>query len=190
MTRSKLHFLARRYPIVPSMLTYSILYPTANGVQQVYFRETTRHSSIDWKEVSRFSIYGGLCHATLVYSWLKLVARLFPRDRFSHLSAKLLVDQVCFVPVALSSFYVGLSILEGKDKEGIYKEWRSKFPSTWAISFFVWPFLQTINFKVVPPQLQPIYVGVCSFFWTMGLAALKHNQDSPDFVDKFFRSFW
>ena len=44
------------------------------------------------------------------------------------------MDQTCFAPVALSSFYIGLSVMEGKDSDGVYKEWREKFPNTWAVS--------------------------------------------------------
>ena len=44
-----------------------------------------------------------------------------------------LVDQLCFAPVALTSFYVGLSALELKSVEEIKEEWKSKFPKTWAV---------------------------------------------------------
>ena len=50
---SKFLVLARRYPLVPSMMTYSVLYPGANLLQQYAFRENTRIKGIDWKEVSR-----------------------------------------------------------------------------------------------------------------------------------------
>jgi len=53
MAVSKLAVYARRFPIVPSMLTYSVLYPTANLVQQYCFRKSTAETGIDWKEVSR-----------------------------------------------------------------------------------------------------------------------------------------
>ena len=82
----------------------------------------------------RFWIYGGLFHAPLVYNWLRLAAKLFPKDTLTHLAAKVFMDQTCFAPVGLSMFYVGLSILEGKDSEGVYREWRVKFPNTWAVS--------------------------------------------------------
>ena len=149
---SKFAVLARRYPLVPSMMTYSVLYPSANLLQQYAFRESTKVTGVDWREVSRlvtvdtcclllmrvftfrYMIYGGLFHAPLVYNWLRLAARLFPKQTVSHLLAKVVLDQTCFAPVGLSMFYVGLSALEGKDREGIYKEWREKFPNTWAVS--------------------------------------------------------
>ena len=50
---SKFAVLARRYPLVPSMMTYSVLYPSANLLQQYAFRESTKVTGVDWKEVSR-----------------------------------------------------------------------------------------------------------------------------------------
>jgi len=181
---SKMMYFARKYSLVPSMLTYSVLYPSANVVQQKFFREP---GPIDWHEVGRFFIYGGLCHAPLVYNWLRLAARLFPKDTMGHLAAKVFMDQTCFAPVGLSCFYVGLSALEGKNSEGIYKEWREKFPNTWAISVFIWPFLQTVNFKFVPPRWRAIYVGTFSFFWTTGLSALKFSDSSPDLIKSLLK---
>ena len=85
--------------------------------------------------LARFCVYGGLFHAPLVFNWLRLAARLFPKDTNSHLLAKVFLDQTCFAPVGLSAFYIGLTAMEGKDLDGIYKEWREKFPNTWAVSF-------------------------------------------------------
>jgi len=169
--------MLRRYPVVPSMLTYSVLYPGANVVQQIYFRnrKTGEKYKIDWQEVSRFLIYGGLVHAPLVYNWLRLASRLFPKDNMKHLLAKVAMDQTCFAPVGLSSFYIGLSVLEGKNKDEVYQEWIEKFPNTWATSAFIWPFLQTVNFRFVPARWRTVYVGCFSFFWTTCLAAWKHS---------------
>ena len=82
---------------------------------------------------SRFCIYGGLFHAPLVFNWLRLAARLFPKDTTSHLLAKVFLDQTCFAPVGLSAFYIGLTAMEGKSVDAIYQEWREKFPNTWAV---------------------------------------------------------
>jgi len=176
---SKVMYVARRYSLLPSMLTYSVLYPSANIVQQKCFRDS---EELDWQEVGRFLVYGGLCHAPLVYNWLRLAARLFPKATLGHLAAKVAMDQTMFAPVGLTCFYVGLSTLEGKGREAVFAEWRDKFPNTWAISVFIWPILQTINFKFVPAPYRPIYVGVFSFFWTTGLSGLKYSEQTPEFI--------
>ena len=45
------------------------------------------------------------------------------------------MKQPIIAQVGLSCFYIGLSTLEGKDWNGIYREWRDKFPNTWAVSY-------------------------------------------------------
>ena len=45
-----------------------------------------------------------------------------------------LVDQVFFAPVALTSFYGGLSAMEGKSIQEIKEELKAKIPKTWAVS--------------------------------------------------------
>ena len=47
------------------------------------------------------------------------------------------MDQTCFAPVGLSSFYIGLSVLEGKDMNAVYEEWDAKFLNTWAVTIFI-----------------------------------------------------
>merc|ERR1712080_413516 len=170
---------------LPGILTFSVLFPSANVVQQVYFRHGGNWQAIhmvDWKEVSRFAVYGGLVHAPLVYNWINLATRLFPGDSVKSLIAKVAMDQSCFAPVGISSFYIGMSFLEGKDVNGAYQEWINKFPKTWGTGIFVWSFLQTINFGFVPPHLRTIFVGCGSFFWTIALAAWKHQENKQTTV--------
>ena len=80
-----------------------------------------------------------------MFNWLRLAARLFPKDTPSHLLAKVFLDQTCFAPVGLSAFYVGLTAMEGKSVDAIYKEWREKFPNTWAVR----KILEIINCETV-----------------------------------------
>lgn len=37
----------------------------------------------------------------------------------------------------------------------------------------VWPFLQTINFLLVPEKNRVVYVSICSLMWTSFLAYMK-----------------
>ena len=74
-----------------------------------------------WWESLRFLVYGGLCHAPLVFNWLRLAARMFPKvlniliqiiilsfwvqpdnvqDTIGHIAAKVILDQTCFAPVS------------------------------------------------------------------------------------------
>ena len=78
-------------------------------------------NGLRWESL-RFLVYGGLCHAPLVFNWLRLAARMFPKvlntpiqnhfllsswvqphnvqDTIGHLAAKVILDQTCFAPVS------------------------------------------------------------------------------------------
>lgn len=205
--------LFSKFPVARSMAAYSLLYPGANVFQQLTVRKEER---VDWAEATRFLVYGGICHAPIVHGWLKFVAYTIPgtsmkqvakKVRCTHTSgvimsfsdlsfvSQVVFDQTCFAPFALTSFYCGLSALEFVSLEEIYKEWRAKFPGTWAVrlsqtgrnsrcinvfslqtSVFIWPFLQGFNFRYVPAAQRPIFVGCMSFFWTTALAYWKHEK--------------
>ena len=80
------------YPVVRGMVAYSIMYPGANILQQVVFRNShddnkenknrnnllIKLQKVDWLEASRFMIYGALFHAPLVYNWMRLAGNVFP----------------------------------------------------------------------------------------------------------------
>ena len=86
----------KKYPILRGMAAYSIMYPGANVFQQIAFRHhpgeekaslkdlkdkdyiMKRLKKVDWLEASRFMIYGGLFHSTLVHNWMHLVQKVFP----------------------------------------------------------------------------------------------------------------
>jgi len=46
----------------------------------------------------------------------------------------------------------------------------------------IWPFIQAVNFKYVPAKLRTIFVAIFSFFWTTGLAAIKHSDHDFNLV--------
>ena len=140
------------------------------------------------KHNCRFLVYGGLVHAPLVYNWLRFAARVFPKDTLKHLLAKVAMDQTMFAPVGLSCFYIGLSAMEGKNKDEVYEEWREKFPNTWAvgISCNIWIIILAIGGKQLMAMIRllnpitrwRIFTGYLpSGYWGLGLEITIKKRD-------------
>jgi len=174
--------MLNRYPALRSVLTYSALYPASNLTQQIIAsrrkEETDKWPTVDWKQVGRFGLYGGLVHSVIVTNWLAFIGRAIPNRTPIGILKIVVTDMLCFAPVALSSFYICVSALEGKSWPEIKEEWRAKFPKTWATGALYWPFVQAVNFSLVPARNRPVVVGVMSFFWTVGLSFYKNQQHS------------
>ncbi len=117
------------------MLAYTLLYPSANIVQQSYaLKKSHSEKSLDWPQAGRFMLYGGLFHSVLSHTWMFAATKWIPGADPKALALKVIADQIIFAPAALSSFYIGLTALEFKSTDEIYHEWRTKMPKTWAVS--------------------------------------------------------
>ncbi|XP_030378571.1 mpv17-like protein isoform X3 [Scaptodrosophila lebanonensis] len=87
-----------------------------------------------------------------------------------------MVEQISYGPFACASFFFGMSLLERKTFTEAIEEVKEKFAPTYKVGICVWPFLQTINFSVVPEHNRVVFVSICSLIWTCFLAYMKTKE--------------
>jgi hypothetical protein len=79
---------------------------------------------------------------------------------------------------ALEELIQKLETSEGPDLAKIIKEaWqhtKNVYLLTYAIDWCAWPFLQLINFSLVPLKYQVLYVNVCNLFWNTFLSFMAN----------------
>ncbi|KAI4896751.1 hypothetical protein NFI96_020079 [Prochilodus magdalenae] len=68
-----------------------------------------------------------------------------------------------------------MSFLEGKDD--ILEDWRKKFLNTYKTALMYWPFMQFLNFSLVPPYLRTTFTGCCAFVWATFLCFSLQKGD-------------
>ncbi|KAK7913560.1 hypothetical protein WMY93_013771 [Mugilogobius chulae] len=88
---------------------------------------------------------------------------------------KLVLDQTTAAPLATSVFYTGVSFLEGK--EDITQDWREKFLNTYKTGLMYWPFVQFLNFALVPLYVRTTFTGCCAFIWATFLCFSRQSGD-------------
>jgi hypothetical protein len=178
MSLSKVMAVVRRYPVVTTSLTFGILFPTANVIQQTCFKKAEAGGSetLDWAEVARFTVYGGIFHGPLIHNWVNFISKMIPWTTLPFVMVKVMLDQVVFAPVLLSSFLLIMTALEGRTREEAVKQWKEKFLPTYGTAVCVWPLLLAINYKLVPLRFSFIYIAICNFFWIIFLAHQKSRR--------------
>lgn len=103
-----------------------------------------------------------------------------------------------------------MTLLEGGSKEEAINETKEKFLPTWQVwnvsPFFphfelifkqpltitshfqtavcVWPFVQTVNFYLIPEKNRVPFVSVCSFMWTVFLAYMKQKSQEVENMEE------
>ncbi|XP_072466372.1 mpv17-like protein [Notamacropus eugenii] len=161
---------ARRYPWPANVLVYGVLYSSGDVLQQLL-----RGCEPDLQQTRRVTIVAMGFHANFNYVWLGLLERALPGRTPRAVLGKVLCDQLLGGPIALSGFYTGMSILQGKEDK--FLDLRQKFWNTYKTGLMFWPFVQLLNFSFVPIYLRTAYLGLCGFLWA---SFLCYSQQSGD----------
>ena len=105
----------------------------------------------------------------------------------STIATKIVVDQVFNAPVCnilffgFTSFYSGGHIGDRIDR--FKRTMSTKFWSTMIADCSVWPAANAINFKYVPVNYRPSFVGFCQIFWNAYLCGQSFS-DGPTCTGK------
>lgn len=146
----------KKHPVLRGMITYSILWPTSNICQQVL----QERKEINFYEAMRFSLFGCFYVGPTLYTWVKISSAMFPGtglkialkkvntfdqqnciklhnftiERDCCCNLQVLVEQFLYSPFAISSFYIGMGLLEGKSLEKSLDEMKRKFFPTYRVN--------------------------------------------------------
>ncbi|XP_006872019.1 PREDICTED: mpv17-like protein [Chrysochloris asiatica] len=160
----------RRYPWPTNVLLYATLFSTGDALQQ-----RLQGGPSDWRQTRRVATVVVVFHANFNYAWLRLLERALPGRAPRTILAKVVCDQTIGAPIAVSAFYAGMSILQGKDD--IFLDLKQKFWNTYKSGLMYWPFVQLTNFSLVPIHWRTAYTGLCGFVWAFFLCFSQQSGD-------------
>ncbi|XP_025413403.1 mpv17-like protein [Sipha flava] len=165
---------ASSHGLVRGVAIYSITWPLSSIIQQSL--DPSGIKDIDLQRAAKFSIYGGLYVAPTLYAWMRFAGFIWPSMTITSHITKAVVEQFSYGPFAMASFFFFMTLLDGGTIEDAKKEVQQKFISTWKIAIIVWPFLQTINYCIIPPKNRLIFVSLAGLVWTSFLAYMKYEK--------------
>ncbi|KAJ6640151.1 Mpv17-like protein 2 [Pseudolycoriella hygida] len=163
------------YKIVRGMISYSILWPVGNLMQQT-FVENKNFRTYDWKKCLRFSVYGACIMGPTMFFWVRLAAKLWPGQTFRSSISKAITEQFTYDPASICTFLYLMTLFEGKSMRAAKHELKAKFFDTYKVGAIYWPIVQTINFKFVPVRNQVVCTSFFSMLWSAFLAYMKHIE--------------
>ncbi|XP_030646732.1 mpv17-like protein [Chanos chanos] len=162
---------AKVFPWITNVSLYGCLFAGGDLVHQCI----SQRDEIDWRHTRNVAVVAFSFHGNFNYFWLRVLERRFPGKSASMLVRKLLLDQSFASPLATSVFYTGVSFLEGKDD--IFEDWREKFFNTYKTGLMYWPFMQFLNFVLMPLYLRTAFMGCSAFVWATFLCFSRQSGD-------------
>ncbi|XP_055692260.1 mpv17-like protein [Lutzomyia longipalpis] len=177
--RNTLKTFFKRQPLLANSLIYGSLYVGAEFSQQWVTRKifTKPPEPIDTPALGRYAVMGTCIYSPIMYAWYKWLDRKYVGTALRILAPKLFLDQFVLTPVLLTTFFTGMSAMEGAEDK--FAECRQKFLPTFVRSCLFWLPVQTLNFTFVPPAFRITYMGVCAFAWVNILCWVKRQDVTP-----------
>ncbi len=84
--------------------------------------------------------------------------------------ARVACDQGLFAPTFIGIFLSSMAVLEGSSpREKLDKSYRTALTT----NYMIWPFVQLVNFKLVPLEHRVLFVNVISIGWNCYLSYLN-----------------
>ncbi|KFY69245.1 hypothetical protein V496_00405 [Pseudogymnoascus sp. VKM F-4515 (FW-2607)] len=157
-------------PMLTQSVTTAILFATGDimAQQAVERKGIEKHEFV---RTGRMALYGGAIFGPAATTWFRfLQTRVVLPNKKLEICARVGVDQLLFAPTNLFVFLSTMSILEGvSPREKLAKTYTGALQSNWM----VWPFVQVVNFSVVPLDYRVLFVNGLSIFWNCYLSYIS-----------------
>ncbi|XP_028843723.1 mpv17-like protein [Denticeps clupeoides] len=162
---------AKCLPWVANVALYGCLFAGGDFAHQ----RISQREEMDWRHTRNVAVVAFCFHGNFNYFWLRALERRFPGRSAGMILRKLILDQSFASPLATSVFYTGVSFLEGKGD--IFEDWREKFLNTYKTGLMYWPFMQFLNFVLMPLYLRTAFMGCSAFVWATFLCFSRQSGD-------------
>merc|ERR1712106_564530 len=124
--RAAVQAIFSRHPLAANCLTYGALYTGSELLQQSILRGGGGggRAGYDWPILGRFAVMGTAVFPPAMFYWYKFLDARFAGVGAGLVARKVLLDQLVFTPPVIATFFIGMSVLEGK--RDVTKEFREK----------------------------------------------------------------
>ncbi|KAK4039338.1 hypothetical protein C8A01DRAFT_36705 [Parachaetomium inaequale] len=159
-------------PLLTQAVTTSVLFAVGDvAAQQLVDKKGVEKH--DLARTGRMALYGGVVFGPAAATWFGLLSRhVNLRSANATMLARVACDQGVFAPTFIGVFLSSMAVLEGTSpREKLAKSYSDALLTNWMI----WPFVQMVNFKLVPLQHRLLFVNVISIGWNCYLSFLNSS---------------
>lgn len=177
------HYFLRATPLITKAVTAGVLGLLSDAIAQAVTTAPTNFASL-----ARFALYGLLFAGPQSHFWFQSLENYVRVQGACGIVLKLMLDQMLFMPASTAAFFLIIKVAEGEDIDKAIRFARGNLRRTVLRAWRVWPFVNFVNFALVPPHIRVLFVSTVSVFWVAYLSIVSSREShSKDKVATRFR---
>jgi protein Mpv17 len=98
---------------------------------------------------------------------------------------KALMDQILYAPFSIAVFFSYASYLDVGEFGGLHfqNKMNDALFTTWLADCTFWPFVNVANFRYIPLNYRPTFIGIAQLLWQIYLSSVGHKRKSSPHDD-------
>lgn len=137
-----------------------------------YLAQLLTSPVIEGARLLRYLVYGFLAQGPITHAWFELLDAHCLRGTVGVLQ-KVFLDQFIATPCMLALFVVYMHVMEGRRLSGAGDGLRAKHAKAFGVSVRVWPFINAVNFTIIPLALRVPFVAAVNVVWIAFLSVFN-----------------
>jgi Mpv17 / PMP22 family len=174
----------QQYPIRTKSMTAGMIFAMSDLLAQLLTKSsstdpddaTKTNTTIVWTRILSSAAVGLFYFGPAAHYWYSWIFRILPSTSLFSTLQKAILGQLFFGP-SFTCIFFAMSLIQSRTFT--LKHWfqkiRSDLPSAWIAGAGYWPIVDLISYSYVPPQYIPLFVNICSFFWTTYLVVKSYK---------------
>ncbi|CAF4784285.1 unnamed protein product [Pieris macdunnoughi] len=161
--------LLNRRPYLVQAIQTGTLMGAGDLISQTFIEKKSFRDA-DYARTIKFSSIGFCFGGPALRVWYGLLNRHVGSTGKTVALKKVFIDQAVFAPTFLFFLLVGLGALQGKSWDLIENDINTNYIDILKTNYYVWPWVQIVNFYYVPLQYQVLLVQGIALFWNTYLS--------------------
>lgn len=134
--------------------------------------EKRNFDEIHWLRTVRYVSIGCGLGPTITL-WYRVLDRMGTKNTTRIVVKKVLIDQLVASPIFTAVVLTMSRVFSGDEWPIIQKRLEDNYVTVMLNSSFVWPFVQLVNFSIVPQQWRVLFVQLVALAWNTYLSCMS-----------------
>jgi len=164
------------YPLLTKILTSFITFGSGDLICQKIENSKKFKNNYCLSRTLKQASFGIFIYPYLHTQYCILIPRIIKGKGLLLPIKNVAFDQIIGAPIFTCLFFIYLGLINSKKMMDIQQVIKKKLEPTLIMNWKIWPFLNFINFSIVPIPYRVLYSNITGMFWSIYLSSVNNSS--------------